>query len=181
MHFDLRARNPRTPHIIAYSRWGARHLRNEDPGENVLSVTKEGPVLCRVRPPSKGPIKTRRTEPNLGLWPATIMLNCVHARRVGSPHFLVLSPHLLPLSPRPKPDRLRPMRRLDALTTRQVRNRPRQLQDAMVRPCAHVHLLPPHHHARSDSTHAMHDDAASSPYGSTTSLPRLVRNTRVPF
>ena len=45
-----------------------------------------------------------------------------------------------------KVDRLRDVRRLDALGPRQVRDRPRQLQHAMIRPRAQVHL--PHGRAQ---------------------------------
>ena len=56
------------------------------------------------------------------------------------------SEHVLLLSARPILDRLREVRRLDALTPRQVRDRPRQLQHPMIRPRAQVHL--PHRRAQ---------------------------------
>ena len=50
------------------------------------------------------------------------------------------SEHVLLLSARPILDRLRDMRRLDAFAPCQVRDRPRQLEHAMIRPRAQVHL-----------------------------------------
>ena len=48
---------------------------------------------------------------------------------------------LLSLLPRSKLKRFRQMRRFDFVAVRQVRNRPCQFQDAMIRTHPHLHLL----------------------------------------